>query len=344
MSDGVLVSIVLPVRNEAGAIEACLKSLVEQTLGPEQFEIIVVDGMSTDETAAIVERWRSRDERIRLIQNPGRITPVALNLGIRVARGPVIARMDGHSRADPRYLELGLDALRETGAWSVGGQMRRVGGDSVTRAIAAVTMSPFGVGDAAHNYAERPMWAETVFLGMWPRWVFERVGLFDEELVRNQDDELSYRIRQAGGRIWFDPRIVTDYSPRGTLGGLFSQYRQYAMWKVRVLQMHPRALRWRHWVPMSMVAFVVGSAVIGIWWPFAWLGTVASLATYLAAVIMVSRRLRRSGVSMPSLIATFVTLHSAYGFGFWHGLIRFAPRWFVRRPGNPARLESANKG
>jgi hypothetical protein len=199
------------------------------------------------------------------------------------------------------------------------------------------------VGDAAHNYAERPMWAETVFLGMWPRWVFERVGLFDEELVRNQDDELSYRIRHGGGRIWFDPRIVTSYYPRGTLRGLFSQYRQYAMWKVRVLQMHPGALRWRHWVPMSMVAFVVGSAVIGIWWPLAWLGTVASVATYLAAVTVASGRLRRSGISMPSLVATFITLHSAYGLGFWQGLVRFAPRWFIRRSGHPARLEPASE-
>lgn len=337
---GISVSIVLPVRNEAAAIEACLKSLVEQTLDRDSFEVIVVDGMSTDETPSLVAGWHERDERIRLISNPGRITPIGLNLGIRAARGSVIARMDGHSRADPRYLETGLDALRNTGAWSVGGQMRRIGGDDATRAIAAVTMSPFGVGDATHNYAERPMWAETVFLGMWPRWVFERVGLFDEELVRNQDDEFSYRIRQAGGRIWFDPRIVTSYSPRGSLGGLFSQYRQYAMWKVRVLQMHPGALRWRHWVPMLLVAYVLGSAVIGIWWPPAWVGTAVGLATYFAAVAEASRRLQRSGVSMRSLIATFVTLHAAYGLGFWQGLLRFAPRWFVGRSGSPARLES----
>jgi succinoglycan biosynthesis protein ExoA len=343
MSDDVLISIVLPIRNEAAAIDECLKSLVEQTLDRDSFEIIVIDGMSTDETPNLVAGWQARDERIRLVANPRRITPISLNLGIRAARGSIIARMDGHSRADPGYLAIGLDALRETGAWSVGGQMRRVGGDDVTRAIAAVTMSPFGVGDAAHNYSERPMWAETVFLGMWPRWVFERVGLFDEELVRNQDDEFSYRIRKAGGRIWFDPRIVTNYSPRGTLSGLFSQYRQYAMWKVRVLQMHPGALRWRHWVPMLLVAFVFGSAVIGIWWPFAWLGTVAGLGTYFAAVTVASRRLRRSGVSMRSLVATFLTLHSAYGLGFWQGLVRFAPRWFVRRSGDPARLENASR-
>jgi hypothetical protein len=249
--------------------------------------------------------------------------------------------MDGHAVAPPNYLALGVQGLHETAAWSYGGQMKRVGRDPTTRAIAAATMSPFGVGDASHNYATQPMWAETVFLGMWPRWVFEKIGLFDEELVRNQDDEFSFRIREAGGRIRFDPRLVIEYEPRPSLRRLFSQYRQYAMWKVRVLQMHPRALRWRHWVPMIWVGVVTGGAVLGFVWPPALLAPASAVAAYALMMGVAAARVRPAGTSTWQMLATFLVLHIAYGVGFWQGMIRFAPRWLVHRRGRPARLTAS---
>ncbi len=335
-----LVSVVLPVRNEARSIDACLSSLVAQDIDPSMVEILVVDGGSEDETPKIVMRWASHDRRIRLLRNPARITPSALNIGIRAARGSVIARMDGHAEASPDYLSLGTVDLAETGAWSVGGQMLRRGWDPTARAIASVTMSPFGVGDSSHNYSRDPMWAETVFLGMWPRWVFERIGLFDEELVRNQDDELSYRIREAGGRIWFDPRIVVSYRPRSNLPGLYRQYRQYGMWKVRVLQMHPRALRWRHWVPMLWIGTLVGCTLLGFAAPEAWLVGLLAVISYVLVIGLASIRTASPEVPSWRLFATFATLHVGYGIGFWQGLVRFAPRWLSRRAGRPARLET----
>jgi hypothetical protein len=168
-----------------------------------------------------------------------------------------------------------------------------------------------------------------------------QIGLFDEELIRNQDDELSYRIRQAGGRIRFDPRIVVEYEPRATLGGLFSQYRQYATWKVRVWQMHPRSLRLRHWVPMIWVGTMVAGAAVGLAAPWGWLASLGAAGAYLAVIGVGSLRLAgRTQLPATRLLATFATLHLAYGIGFWQGLIRFSLRWFHGRCGEPPRLDA----
>lgn len=333
------VTVVIPVRNEAASIDACLQSIVAQDVGVRAIEILVVDGGSTDDTRERIQAWTAKAPTIRLLDNPSRIAPTALNIGIQAANGSVIARMDGHSEAPPDYLSRGLADLAETGAWAVGGQMRRVGTTPTTEAIAAATMSPFGVGDAAHNFATERMWAETVFLGMWPTWVFDRIGLFDEELVRNQDDEFSYRIREAGGKILFDPAISMAYQPRATYGALFDQYRQYGMWKIRVLQMHPRSLRPRHWVPMVWVAWLVltavGSLIAG---PAAVLFAVGA-GTYLVVMFAAAIRMGRGIAAASRVVVAFLALHLGYGIGFWQGLIRFAPRWVSRRRGAPPRLD-----
>jgi succinoglycan biosynthesis protein ExoA len=333
------VSIVAAVRNEAGNIDRCVRALQAQAHPADRLEILIVDGRSSDETRDIVNRLATTDSRIRLLDNPGMIVAAGLNIGIRASRGQVIARMDGHTEAPPDYVSRGLVALHQTGAWCVGGEMRRVGNSPLTRAIAIVTMSAFGVGDASHNFTGESRWVETVFLGMWPRWVFERIGLFDTELVRNQDDELSFRVREAGGKIWLDHNIVMHYEPRASLRRLFSQYRQYGMWKIRVYQKHPRAARPRQLVPPVWVGTVVGGALLGFASPLGWLIAIAAAGSYLAVMSVASRRLAGGGATTAQVLATLVTLHSAYGIGMWQGIIRFAPRWLTRRRGQSARLE-----
>ena len=336
------VSVVVPVRNEEASIDACLASLAGQDVVASDVEILVVDGASTDRTPQLVAAWTARDPRILLLSNPAGVSPVGLNIGIRAARGSVIARMSGHSVAAADYLSRGIRDLELTGAWCVGGQSRRIVRTQIGKAIAAATTSPLGVGNAVHNYGTSAQWAETAFPGMWPREVLERVGLFDEELVRNQDDEHSYRIREAGGGIWYDPEIVVAYEPRQTLRRLSSQYRQYAMWKVRVLQMHPRALRWRHWVPMAWVGCLAVCAVFGLLYSALWGFGVCAVLAWFAAVGAGSLRLsRRVDVPAAQLLAAFLVLHLSYGIGFWQGLVRFAPRWLVRRAGRPPRFSPA---
>jgi GT2 family glycosyltransferase len=289
-------------------------------------EILVVDGGSRDSTRDIVSDLGQADPRVRLVDNPARITPAGLNAGIRAASGDVIVRMDGHAEAAPDYIERGVRVLSESGAWAAGGRMDKVGSTAAQQANAIAASSPIGVGDSAHNFATDARWVETVFLGMWPRWVFDRVGLFDEELVRNQDDEHAYRIRAAGGRIRYDPSLVVRYHARPGVRTIFEQYRQYGYWKVRVFQKHPKAARWRHLVPAGFVGALAIGALTAPWsrpGTALLLGTLASYTTVIGGATAV---METPGTTRSRVFVAIVALHLGYGLGFWQGVAHFATR------------------
>lgn len=332
------VSVIIPARDEGASIRDTLAGLQAQTYPRERIEFLVVDGRSSDDTRSVVQEVGRDDPRVRLLDNPDRVTPGALNIGIRAARGSVISLMSAHGTPAADYLAVAVELLETTGAWGVGGRIERVSKTPAQRAIAAATSSPIGVGDAVHNYASQAAWVETAFPGLWHRNVFERVGLFDPELVRNQDDELSYRIRQAGGGIWYDPAIVVRYQPRGSLRALFSQYRQYGMWKVRVFQKHPGAARRRHLVPAAFVGTVAGGALLVPFVRPAGLLSFFALGAYGALVFAATARRSDRGAEPLRFAASIAVLHTSYGLGFWEGLLRFAPRWLVRRQGSIERL------
>jgi succinoglycan biosynthesis protein ExoA len=303
-------------------------------------EVLVVDGDSSDDSRGVVEGYAARDARVRLLHNPKRIVPSSLNVAIRAARGAIICRIDGHTRIAPDYVRAGVDVLQRTGADNVGGPMHAVGGGWFGDAVAVATSSRFGVGSYFH-YGTEEREVDTVYLGMWPRAVFERVGLFDEELVRNQDDEFNYRLRKAGGRIVMTPRMRSWYQNRQSLIHLLRQYYQYGEWKVRVLQKHPRQMSWRHFVPPLFVAGLAGLILLGLFVPLAGVAAQAIFAVYLVAVLAAAVQAAGRGgfgaVSAATL--AFVSIHLAWGAGFLNGLIAFAGRW--RTPEEvPPRLES----
>jgi len=260
------VSVVLPIRNEETTIGDCLGAVLAQEYPAGRMEALVVDGQSTDRTRVVVAEIAARDpwSRVRLLDNPAGSAPPALNIGIRAARGGLIVRVDGHTIIAPDYLRRCVETLRETGADNVGGLMRPEGRGYVGRCIALATGSRFGVGNSRFHYDERGGEAETVYLGCFRRAVFERVGLFDEGLVRNQDDELNDRIVASGGRIWLNPRIRSTYYNRGSYRSLWRQYYQYGYWKTRVLRRHPGARRARHLAPAALVAALAGAALSGL--------------------------------------------------------------------------------
>jgi succinoglycan biosynthesis protein ExoA len=339
MNDAPFVSVVIPMRNEAATIGALLDAVLRQEYGG-RIEVLVVDGESSDDSARVVERIAARDPRVRLLHNPRRVVPSALNIAIRAAHGDIICRIDGHTRIAPDYVSAGVEALRRTGADNVGGPMRAVGGGWFGDAVAVATSSRFGVGSYFH-YGTEEREVDTVYLGMWPRAVFERVGLFDEELVRNQDDEFNYRLRKAGGRVMLTPAMRSWYQNRQTLTGLLRQYYQYGQWKVRVLQKHPRQMSWRHFVPPLFVAGVGGLTVLGIAVPLAGVAARATFGIYLLAMLAVaaSATLRRGVAAWLATALALVSIHLAWGAGFVNGLITFAGRW--RAPETaPQRLES----
>jgi len=253
-----LVSVIIACRNEAGGIEACLGSILAQEAPERGFEVVIADGMSEDGTREAIQKTEDGSGKsggtgprpeMRVIENPGRMVSTGLNAAIRAARGGIIIRMDAHTEYAPDYLVRCLKLLETTGADSVGGPARTRARTYMQKAVAAAYHSPFSVGGARFHDVDYEGWVDTVTYGCWRRETFETFGFFDEELVRNQDDEHNLRIVRGGGKIWQSPKIRSWYRPRGSLSALFDQYRQYGYWKVRVIQKHKLPASWRHLVP-----------------------------------------------------------------------------------------------
>ncbi|MCD4748308.1 MAG: glycosyltransferase family 2 protein [Thermoanaerobaculales bacterium] len=338
------VSVVIPCRNEESAIRTCLDSLIVQAEPPGGFEVLVVDGMSDDGTREIVSRYVSLVPKVKMIDNPKRTTPAALNIGIRVARGEVVVRADVHTEYASDYVKCCLEVLRGTLADNVGGPARTTTTGLRQAAIAAGYHSWFSVGGARFHKAGYEGPVDTVTYGCWPKETFERFGFFDEELVRNQDDEHNIRIVRGGGLVWQSPRIRSWYRPRSGLPDLFRQYFQYGYWKVRVIRKHHLPGSWRHLVPGL---FVVSLLVLLLASTFSktarWL-MAAELMTYLCCNMMASylaaRTQRRWGL-MPILLGVFPTFHISYGMGFLLGVVDFivlrrSPREFAGKLTRPS--------
>jgi succinoglycan biosynthesis protein ExoA len=323
------VTVIMPVRNEGAFIARSLGAVLHQDYPSGGMEIIVVDGMSDDGTVERLRELGAGHPELTVLANPGRIVPTGLNLALARARGEVVVRVDGHCEVAPDYVRRCVERLRE-GVWAgVGGVVETVGETAPARAIALAMSVPFGVGGGNfRTIASRREDVDTVAFAAYPRPVLDRVGPFDEELVRNQDDEYNFRVRRAGGRLLLAPDIRSRYFSRASLGSLWRQYLQYGYWKVRVMQKHPRQMRARHFVPGALVAGVglawllLAAGRSGVWLPAAVSGAyaLANLACSLAA----ARRDRRTLWVLPG---AFAAMHFAYGLGFLWGMLRFVGRW-----------------
>jgi succinoglycan biosynthesis protein ExoA len=320
-----LVSVVIPCRNEAPAIEGCVRSVLAQKCPPGDFEVLIADGMSDDGTRDILSRLAHQSHRIRLIDNAHRIVSTGLNEGIRAARGQIIIRMDAHTQYAPDYIWQCLATLRKTGADNVGGPWIARGKHYVSQAIAATFHSPFVVGGARSHDPHYEGYVDSVYLGCWPREVFERIGMFDEELVRNQDDEFNLRLHRAGGKIWQSPHIKSWYEPRSSLRVLSKQYQQYGYWKVQVIRKHHQPASIRHLIPGGFVLALFALPVLGVWWSLAawcWLGMLAlyGAANLTAACFTAAKYGWQLYPLLPVVAACY---HLSYGYGFLRGILDF---------------------
>jgi len=325
-----LVSVIMPVRNEAAYIARSLGAVLAQDYPAGRLEILVVDGMSDDGTRQAVLAQAAADPRVRLLDNPAGIVPPGLNVGIGQARGEIIVRVDGHCEIASDYVRRCVQHLLagHDGApvEAVGGPIETIGETDEAAAIALAMSSWFGVGGSAfRTIKDRPLLVETVAFPAYRRATLQRLGPFDEEMVRNQDDEYNYRLLKSGGRILLSPDIRSRYYSRGSLRSLWRQYYQYGYWKVRVMQKHPRQMRVRQFAPPAFVAGLLGSAALGlVLRPFRrLLGAV--LALYLAANVVASLSLGREHA--PRLLVIHPILHLSYGLGFLVGLAHFAGRF-----------------
>jgi len=335
MKESVDISIICACRNEASHIRAFVDSILEQDFGRLSWEVLIADGMSDDGTREILDQYTAKNPHIQVLANPGRIVSTGLNAAIAASRGPIILRFDAHTSYSPDYCLRCVEILERTGAVNVGGPARTRAFGAKARAIAAAYHSRFSTGGARFHDPDFEGSVDTVPYGCWRRETFDRVGLFDETLVRNQDDEFNLRIIRSGGAIWQSPAIVSWYSPRPTLRGLFHQYFQYGFWKVAVVRKHRVPGSWRHVAPagfvlahilllLTMAVSAESGATRGLIWTGALWLTITGL--YAVAVLIASLAAARKvgWVTLPYLPGAFVAFHVSYGLGFLTALLRFA--------------------
>jgi glycosyltransferase involved in cell wall biosynthesis len=327
------VSIVMPIRNEIGFIRRGLAAVLAQDYPHDLIEVIVADGHSVDGTRELVQEIARGDRRIVLLDNSGRIVATGLNLALAAAKGDVIIRVDGHCEIEPDYVRRCVDHLVRGEADGVGGPLETIGHTPVARAIAAAMSSRFGVGDSGFRTVKgRSQLVDTVAFPAYTRAAVERTGLFDTELVRNQDDEYNYRLRKIGGRLLLAADVRSRYYSRSSFRSLWRQYFQYGYWKVRVLQKHARQMRPRQFVPPLFVLALLASALL-VLMP----GTIGKAAGATVAGVYVAANLGAAGRLtwtrggpvhlLPLVSIAFAILHVSYGLGFLTGLVRFWNRW-----------------
>jgi len=324
------VALILPVYNESAYIRKGLLAILNQNYSLNCMEILIADGISTDDTRNIVKDFSAQHARLQIyiLDNPSKIVPTGMNIALQKAKGEVIIRIDGHTLIAPDYVRQCVETLQHTHADNVGGKMNAIGSNPFGQAVAIATSAPFGIGNARFHYSNKEEWVDTVYMGAWHRQVFEKIGLFDEELIRNQDDEFNYRLRSAGGKILLSPKIKSEYTVRDSPAALWKQYYQYGYWKVRVLQKHPLQMSLRQFVPPTFVLVLFISILLAFFPPFRSLSSVIS-ALYLLANLSASlyTASKQGWTYLPLLPLVFAILHLSYGLGFLAGLFHFWNRW-----------------
>ncbi|MET9498552.1 glycosyltransferase family 2 protein [Streptomyces sp. NPDC006552] len=308
------VSVIMPVLNEERHLREAVEAILAQEYGGET-EVVLALGPSTDRTDEIAARLAAENPAVRTVANPTGRTPAALNAAIRASRHPVVVRVDGHAALSPGYLATAVRLLKETGAMNVGGIMHAQGTDDWERAVAAAMTSKIGVGNAVFHTGGAAQAADTVYLGVFRREALERQGGYNEEFVRAQDWELNFRIRDAGGLIWFSPELKVAYRPRSSVRALARQYKDYGRWRHVVARYHAGSLSPRYLAPPAALVAVAGGLVAGAaltrW-------ALVLPAGYAAAIVAGSVPAGR-GLPLAArarIPVALATMHMAWGWGF----------------------------
>lgn len=327
------VSVIMPCRNERKYVGKCLDSIIAADYPKDRMEVLVVDGMSDDGTGEIVGRLESKYPFIRRLDNPKKITPAALNIGVLQAKGDIIIRMDAHNVYEDRYISKCVEHLLNNDADNVGGVWITVpGGNTRTaRSIALALTHPFGIGNAHFRIGiKEPIYVDTVPFGCYRRDVFRRIGLFDEDLIRNQDDEFNFRLIKSGGTVMLVPDIVSHYYARDSFSKLWRMYFQYGYFKPLVASKVKSVLTWRQLIPPLFVGGLISTFIAGlVMRPLLWLCIIVAILYACANVLFSARLALKNGLDLfPGLVISFLTLHISYGLGYLKGILDFV---FMKR-------------
>ena len=318
------VSIVIPCLNEVSYIERCVRSTMMQTYPAHRIEVVVADGGSTDGTLERLHDLQQTYGQLIVVNNPKRFTPVALNLGIQAGRGDVVIILGAHAELAPNFVEKCIDALASHhAAGCVGGIIENVHENRTAAIVSRAMQSPFGVGNARFRTGGEAGFVDTVAFGAYKREVFEAIGLFDEDLVRNQDDEFNYRLVKAGYSIWFDPEIRSRYYVRASYSKLFKQYFQYGYWKVFVNRKHKAVTTWRQLVPFAFVMWLALAALLALRMPDLMPLLTLPALLWLIGALGAGIASGTPSRDLPGLTLSFLILHTAYGTGYARGIVEF---------------------
>jgi len=314
------VSIIIPVRNEENFIAACLNSVVQNDYPSDKIEILVIDGISTDRTREIVKEYTFRFPNIRLIENPDKTFPCAVNTGIRESVGEVIMILGAHAIYDSHYISLCICHLLNSHADNTGGVLETIGQNEsfMGKAITLVLTSPFGVGNATFRTGSKTIReVDTVFGGCYRRNVFERIGLFNENLVSSSDIEFNKRLRNAGGKILLDPEIKATYYTRSTFSKFMRNNFRNGYWVIYPLKfVRHIPVSLRHFIPLIFLGGLAGSLILSCLLPvFFWLFAGILIIYFLAGFYFSSKSISQGFFIFLVLPFLFFLLHVSYGMG-----------------------------
>lgn len=329
-----MLSVICPIYNEEKYIAQFLDSLLLQDFPNDNLEILLVDGMSNDKTREIVSAYTQQYPFIRLIDNPERIVPYAMNRGIEAARGDILMRLDAHASYQPDYFSVLVGGLKRLKAENVGTVCKTdvLNKTPKTLAIREVLGNKFGVGNSTFRTGiTKEQEVDTVPFGCWPKEVFIKYGIYDVRLVRNQDIELNKRILRGGGKIYILPDTYCTYLARETWGGLAKNNYGNGKWNILTVYYTKTfsSLSLRHFIPLLFILSLIVPLLLSIfWWPFA-LVSAASLVAYTGLLSTISAKLAiDKKLNFWYLLATFVVLHISYGWGSLMGILKLP---FIKR-------------
>ena len=322
------VSIIVPCYNEEATIRHLLDSVLAQTYPRAQMELVIADGMSTDQTCDVIAQFQQEHEDLsmKVVKNLARTIPSGLNQAIRESRGEIIVRLDAHSMPIPEYVERCVAAHESGKGDNVGGVWEiRAGADTwIAKAISSAAAHPLGVGDAMYRLNAKEGAVDTVPFGSFRRTLIDKIGAFDETLLTNEDYEFNTRVRESGGTVWLDPSIRSVYFSRSTLGKLANQYWRYGFWKFKMLRQYPHTLRWRQALPPVFVLSLLALPVLSLWMGFARYVLAAQLLIYISILGLAGLKMtieKRNAIFLVGLPLAIMTMHIAWGAGFlWSSL------------------------
>ncbi len=330
------ISVLIPCRNEAAYIKKAVDSILNQHYRLGQIEVLVIDGMSDDGTRAILQSIVQADKRVNMVDNPAQTTPQAMNIGLNTAQYKYILRIDAHAVALPGFLTKNMNALlTDEKVMCAGGKIININENKISERIGYAMSSPFGVGNATFRIGGERKYVDTLAFGIYDKKVFEIIGEFDETLVRNQDDELNFRLTKEGFKILYDPEIQSEYFVRGSIKKLYKQYYQYGYWKVYVNKKHRTVTTLRQLIPFIFVLGLFTGALLSLFVPYFWMLFSVGLLFYAFLALYFGFKSSRSFNAFISTALIFPVLHFSYGMGYLTGIVHFL--LFNKKPSNRSK-------